>query len=152
MFGLVWIYFQNLYVWKKQKFKKKLKQLNMESNLFLAIELLTIILFANFLEKYFHYYDSLTRLSFGISTAVFTFLLGMSKNMHLRHFFPSNYFGCDFSDSCPHLYCDKLKHNVSAAVSSGLPQVSLVYLSREMIQTGKLANDRIFMKLSVCKQ
>ena len=29
-------------------------------------------------------------------------------------------------------------HNVSAAVSSGLPQVSLVYLGTEMIQPGKL--------------
>ena len=36
-----------------------------------------------------------------------------------------------------HLYCGKLKHNVSAAVSSGLPQVSLVYLGKEMIQPEK---------------
>ena len=47
------------------------------------------------------------------------------------------HFGNDFLDCCPHLYSDKLKHDVSAAVSSGLPQVSLVYLSIEMIQSGK---------------
>ena len=46
-------------------------------------------------------------------------------------------FGYDFSDGYPHLYCDKLEHNVSAAVSSGLPQVSLIYLNKEMIQPGK---------------
>ena len=34
-----------------------------------------------------------------------------------------NNFGSDFSDSCPHIYYDKLKHNVSVAVSSGLLQV-----------------------------
>ena len=47
------------------------------------------------------------------------------------------YFDGDFSDCCPHLYGDKLKHNISAAVSSSLPQVSFVYLDIEMIQPGK---------------
>ena len=47
------------------------------------------------------------------------------------------YFDYEFSNSRPHIYCGKLKHNVSAAVSSGLPQVSLVYLSIEIIQPGK---------------
>ena len=48
------------------------------------------------------------------------------------------YFSCNFLDCCPHLYCGKLKHNISADVSSsGLPQVSLVYLEIEMIQPGK---------------
>ena len=54
------------------------------------------------------------------------------------------YFGWDFLDSCPHLYCCYLKHNILAAVSSGLPQVSLVYLGIEMMQPGKL-----FLKLSI---
>ena len=45
--------------------------------------------------------------------------------------------GCDFSDYCPHLYCGELKHNVSAAVFSDLPQVSLVFLGIEMIQHRK---------------
>ena len=48
-----------------------------------------------------------------------------------------HYFGFDFLDCCPHLYDGKLKHNVSTAVSSGHPQVSLVYLSIEMIQPEK---------------
>ena len=48
------------------------------------------------------------------------------------------YFSRDFSDCCPHLYCGKLKHNVSAAISSGLLQVSLVYLGIDMIQFGKV--------------
>ena len=48
-----------------------------------------------------------------------------------------HYFGCDFSDCCPHLYCDMWKHNVSPAVSSGHPQVSLVYVGIEMILPGK---------------
>ena len=47
------------------------------------------------------------------------------------------YFGCNFSDCCPHLYCGKLQHNVSAAVSSGFPQVSFVYLNIEVIQPVK---------------
>ena len=47
-------------------------------------------------------------------------------------------FGCDFSDCYPYLYYEKLKQNVSAAVLFGLPQVSSVYLSIEMIQLGKL--------------
>ena len=47
------------------------------------------------------------------------------------------YFGWDFFNCCLHLNCCKLKHNVSAAVSSGLPQVSLLYLDIEMIQPGK---------------
>ena len=42
-----------------------------------------------------------------------------------------------FPDGCPHLYLCKLKHNISAALSSGLPQVSLVYLGIEMIQPRK---------------
>ena len=46
------------------------------------------------------------------------------------------YFGCDFSDCCPHLYCGKLKH-ISAAVSSAFLWVSLVYLGMEMIQPEK---------------
>ena len=46
------------------------------------------------------------------------------------------YFGCDSLDCCPHLYCGKLKHNVSTAVSSGFPKVSLVYLGIEIIQPG----------------
>ena len=58
------------------------------------------------------------------------------KTTTLKHLFIL-YFGCDFSDCCPHLYCDELKHNFSATVSSGLPQVFLVYLSGEMIQPGK---------------
>ena len=41
------------------------------------------------------------------------------------------YFGCDFFYCCPHLYFDQLKYNVSAAVSSGLSRMSLVYLSIE---------------------
>ena len=48
-----------------------------------------------------------------------------------------SYYDCDFSDCCPYLYCDKLKHNILAAVSSSLPQVSFVYLNIEMIQPGK---------------
>ena len=47
------------------------------------------------------------------------------------------YFVYDFSDCCPHLYCKKLKHDVSTTVSSGPPQVSIVYLRIEMIQPGK---------------
>ena len=47
------------------------------------------------------------------------------------------YFGCDFSDCCPHLYCGKLKGNISAAVSSSFPKVSLVYLGIDMIQDRK---------------
>ena len=47
------------------------------------------------------------------------------------------YFGCDFLDYCPHFYCAKLKHNISAAVSSNLPQVPLVYLGIEIIQPDK---------------
>ena len=47
------------------------------------------------------------------------------------------YFGCDFLDCCPHLYCCLVKCNISATVSSGLPQVSLVSLDIEMIQSGK---------------
>ena len=47
------------------------------------------------------------------------------------------YFGCDFSEYCPHLYCGKLKHDILVTVSSSLPQVSLVYLGVEMIQLGK---------------
>ena len=47
------------------------------------------------------------------------------------------YFGCDFSDCCPHLYGCKLTHNVLTAAFSGLPQVSLVSLGIEMIQPGK---------------
>ena len=46
---------------------------------------------------------------------------------------PLYYFGCDFSDCCPHLYCCYLKQNVSAAVSSGFRQVPLAYISMEMI-------------------
>ena len=48
-----------------------------------------------------------------------------------------HYYGCDFSDFCLHLYCNKLKYNVSAAVSSGLSQVSLVYLGTEITQPRK---------------
>ena len=48
------------------------------------------------------------------------------------------YFGCDFLDCCLHLYYDKLKHNISVAVSSGLLQVSFIYLNIEMTQPGKL--------------
>ena len=47
------------------------------------------------------------------------------------------YFSCDFSDYYPHLYSGKLKHNISTAVSCGLPQVTLVYQGREMIQPRK---------------
>ena len=54
------------------------------------------------------------------------------------------YFVCDFSDCGLHLYCSKLKHNVSATVSSSLPPVSLVYLGIEMIQPGKS-----FLKLKI---
>ena len=43
------------------------------------------------------------------------------------------YFGCDYSDCCFHLYCESLKHNVSAAVSFSLPQVHLFYLSLSFI-------------------
>ena len=45
-----------------------------------------------------------------------------------------------------HLYCDNLKHNFSAAVSSDLPLVSLVYLSIEMIQSEKLLLKFDFVK------
>ena len=43
-----------------------------------------------------------------------------------------------FLDCCSHLYCDELNHNILAVVFSSLPRVSLVYLSMEMIQPGKL--------------
>ena len=63
------------------------------------------------------------------------------------------YFGCDFFYCCPHIYCDKLKHIVSVALSSGLPQVSLVYLGTEIIQPRKLfllfdnwSNKALFLK------
>ena len=46
------------------------------------------------------------------------------------------YFGCDFQDCCPQLYCDDLKQCFSCCIlqpSTGVP----VYLSIEMIQPGK---------------
>ena len=46
-------------------------------------------------------------------------------------------FGFWFFGLLSSLYCSKLKHNFSAAVSSGLPRMSLVYLGIEMIQAGK---------------
>ena len=49
------------------------------------------------------------------------------------------YFGCDFLNCYHHLYCGEIKYNVSPAVSSGLPQVSLVYQGIEMIQPGRLS-------------
>ena len=46
------------------------------------------------------------------------------------------YFGGDFSNYCSHLYWGKLKH-ISPTVSSGLPQLSLVFLEIKMFQPGK---------------
>ena len=54
----------------------------------------------------------------------------------LSHWENVYYFGRDFLDCCPCLYCGELKH-ISAAVSSSLPQMSHVYLSIKMIQPGK---------------
>ena len=47
------------------------------------------------------------------------------------------YFLSDFSDRCPNLYICQFKRNVSAAVSSGLPLMSFVYVGIEMIQPRK---------------
>ena len=41
---------------------------------------------------------------------------------------------CNFSNYCPHLYCDMLKNNVSAAVYSDIPQMSLVYLTVKVLK------------------
>ena len=46
------------------------------------------------------------------------------------------YFGCDLLECCPHLYCGQLKQCFSRYILR-LPQVSLVYVSIEMIQPGK---------------
>ena len=47
-----------------------------------------------------------------------------------------HYFGFDFSDSCPQFYCDLLNLNVLVAVSSNLPQGTIVCLIRVQIKSG----------------
>ena len=39
------------------------------------------------------------------------------------------YFGCDLSESSPHLYCGGLKHNDSVAISSGIFRCPLFILA-----------------------
>ena len=78
------------------------------------------------------FYGIPTFVGYLMPNAVYTYILSENCYQTLIILFGINNFGCDFSDSCPHLYCGKL--NVSATVSSGLPQVSLVYLGIGMIQ------------------
>ena len=57
------------------------------------------------------------------------------------------YLRCELSDCCP-FYCGEVKHNVSAAVTSGLLQVSPVYQGIEMSQPEKSNFKKGFTRLN----